>query len=265
VLFSFTGPLYHTGVPPAAVSVRFYEELNDFLPASRRKTDVHVTVPAGATVKALVEDLGVPHTQVDLLLVNGESVGFDFRLSDGDRVSVYPVFESMDVGGVSRVRPAPLRETRFVLDVHLGKLARLLRMLGFDAALDPRADDEAIARTALRERRIILSRDRGLLKRRIVTHGYLVRETGPGEQAAEVMARFDLRRAIRLFGRCMRCNVPLRACTQGEASARVPPAVAALYDTFHECPGCGRVYWKGSHWEAMRGVAEKIQGPPPEE
>ena len=146
----------------------------------------------GCTAKALIEDLGVPHTEVDLIIANGRSVGFEYRLNDADLLSVYPMFESWDIGGLSRVRAAPLRETRFALDVHLGKLARLLRMVGFDAQYSNTIADEELARLARREKRIILSRDRGLLKRRTVTHGYLVRSAAPRRQLAEVLRRFDL-------------------------------------------------------------------------
>ncbi len=158
-----------------SVTIRFYEELNDFLPAGRRKLPFSVDFPAGCTVKAAIEDLGVPHTEVDLVLVDGESVDFAHRLRDGDRIGVYPVFESFDLAGVTKVRPEPLRELRFVVDAHLGTLAGLLRMFGFDAIFAKDLADERIARLSREQARIVLTRDRGLLKRRIVTHGCLVR------------------------------------------------------------------------------------------
>ncbi len=246
-----------------SVTIRFYEELNLFLAPERRKRPFSVTFAEGNTVKAVVEDQGVPHTEVDLLLVNGNSVDFSCLLHDGDLVSVYPVFESFDISQVSQVRAAPLRETRFALDVHLGKLARLLRMLGFDSAYARQREDGDLVQLARRESRIILTRDRGLLKRRLVSHGYLVRRSDPRGQVKEVIRRFDIADRARLFGRCMRCNTPLLSCGKEDVRAQVPAVVAEAYDEFSRCPGCGRVYWKGSHWERMKKLAGEVLGSAP--
>lgn len=245
------------------VTVRFYEELNGFLPEARRRRPFSTDVPPGSTTKSLIENLGVPHTEVDLVLVNGESADFSCRLSDGDFISVYPVFESWDVGPVSRVRAEPLRVTRFIADVHLGRLARQLRMLGFDTTWARRLADEEIARDARRDHRVILSRDRGLLKRRTVTHGYLVRSLVPREQLGEVIARFDLRRRVRLFSRCMDCNAPLARVERHTVLDRVPAAVAETCSEFSRCPGCGKVFWRGTHWETMKKLATDVLGRQP--
>jgi len=241
-----------------SVTIRFYEELNDFLPARHRKSPFSVEFASGCTAKAIIEDLGVPHTEVDLIIANGSSVGFEYRLKDADLVSVYPVFESWDIGGLSRVRAAPLRETRFALDVHLGKLARLLRMVGFDAQYSNTIGDEALARLARAEKRIILSRDRGLLKRRTVTHGYLVRSAAPRKQLAEVLRRFDLTGNLSMFTRCMECNLPLTRVDKASIAALLPVVVASTYSDFSRCPGCGRVFWRGTHWERMKALAAEV-------
>jgi hypothetical protein len=217
----------------------------------------------GATAKAVIEDAGVPHTEVDLLLVNGVSVGFDYRVRDADRMSIYPVFESWDIGPVSLVRPSPLRESRFALDVHLGKLARMLRMFGFDVAYDASFDDEALARAAREERRIVLSRDRGLLKRRMVTHGYLVRSLAPREQLSEVVRRFDLASQARLFSRCMLCNATLLPVDREIVLPLLPAVVAETCTRFSRCPACGRVFWRGTHWERMKQLAAEVLQPRP--
>jgi uncharacterized protein with PIN domain len=243
-----------------AVTVRFYEELNEFLPDDRRRRPFAVDVPPGSTTKAMIEGLGVPHTEVDLVLVNGESADFARQLREGDLVSVYPMFEAWDIGPVSRVRTDPLRETRFIADVHLGKLARLLRMMGFDTAWAHDLSDEAIASAARTERRIILSRDRGLLKRRLVTHGCLVRSLAPREQLAEVLQRFDLAGQLRMFSRCMACNVPLARVTRISVLDALPAAVAETCTEFSRCPDCGRVFWRGSHWERMKKLAAEVLG-----
>ncbi len=241
-----------------SVVFRLYEELNDFLPEERRKRDFEVTCRPESTVKSIIEDMGVPHTEVDLLLVNGHSVGFDERLGDGDRVSVYPRFESFDIGPTSRVRPVPLRETRFALDVHLGKLARLLRMFGFDCLYRTALDDDELVRAARQERRIVLSRDRGLLKRRAVTHGYLVRSEIPRVQAAEIIRRFDLSSRISLFSRCMSCNTPLLKVEKSAVRTMLPAFVGDSHEQFSRCPGCAKLYWQGTHWERMKRLADDV-------
>jgi hypothetical protein len=243
-----------------SVIVRFYEELNEFLPVEMRKQSFRIDVPSGSTTKAVIENLGVPHTEVDLVLVNDESVDFFRQLVDGDRLSVYPVFESWDIGQVSRVRSVPLRETRFAADVHLGKLARLLRMLGFDTSYGNAASDDEIVSAARVQRRIILSRDRGLLKRRIVTHGYLVRSLAPREQLAEVLARFDIAGRIHMFGRCISCNAVLARTSRISVLDLLPPAVAETYTEFSRCPGCGKIFWRGTHWEGMKKMAAEVLG-----
>ena len=158
------------------------------------------------------------------------------------------------------MRAAPLRETRFALDVHLGKLARLLRMVGFDAQYSNTITDEELARLARGERRIILSRDRGLLKRRTVTHGYLVRSDAPRRQLAEVVRRFDLAGSVRMFSRCMECNVPLARVDKASIAGLLPAVVAATYNDFSRCAACGRVFWRGTHWERMRAFSAEVLG-----
>jgi uncharacterized protein with PIN domain len=252
------------GDPCGQVSVRFYQELNDFLPWEVRKRSFSASFRQGDTVKALCESLGVPHTEVDLVLVNGTSVGFDYQLRQADRLSVYPVFESLEIGGVTRVRPASLRRTRFLLDVHLGRLARLLRMLGFDSHYDNSLEDAALCRLAREQGRIILTRDRELLKRKEVTHAYWVRSHDPTRQLVEVLRRFDLQRAARPFSRCLRCNLPLRRISPEEARPAVPEYVGRSYRSFSRCPGCGRIYWRGSHWKHMkRFLSAELDRPGP--
>jgi uncharacterized protein with PIN domain len=240
---------------PTAI-LRFYEELNDFLPPKRRKRQFPVRFHAGDTVKALIESNGVPHTEVDLILVNGDSSPFERKVYPGDRISVYPVFESMEIGSVTKVRPAALRQTRFVLDVHLGRLAKLLRMLGFDTLYSNNYDDSSLSRISQEHRRIILTRDRELLKRSQITHGYCLRSDQPVEQLLEVLKRFDLRERIKPFSRCLRCNSLLRVVDKQQVRTSVPEYVAQNYDRYRTCPECGRIYWQGSHWEHMKGVLE---------
>ncbi|HWQ52466.1 MAG TPA: Mut7-C RNAse domain-containing protein [Bryobacteraceae bacterium] len=237
---------------------RFYAELNDFLPPERRARTFEHPFLDRASVKDMVEAFGVPHTEVDLILANGEPVDFAYVVRDGDRISVYPMFEALDIGPVTRVRPQPLRDPRFVLDTHLGRLAGYLRMMGFDTLYRNDYGDEELARISREERRILLTRDRGLLKRGAVTHGSYVRETAVRGQLAEVLRRFDLFRAAHPFRLCMRCNTALEPAARDQVLDRLPPRAAELYHDFLVCPGCRRIYWKGGHYERMRRFIESI-------
>lgn len=234
--------------------LRFYAELRDFLddPDGRvvRRFDV------SPSVKDLIESSGVPHTEVDLVLVNGEAVPFSRRIADGDRVSVYPVFESFDIEGVTRVRSVPLRTTRFVLDVHLGRLARYLRLVGFDTDYRPDRDDAELVRKSVAEGRILLTRDVGLLKHGALTHGYFVRSTDPRDQLLEVVRRLHLAGAIEPYRRCMACNDLIEEVPKAAIQDRLPEGVRREQDLFWRCAGCGRLYWRGSHFRHLEELVD---------
>ena len=236
---------------------RFYEELNDFLNPARRRVPFSYACARQATVKNAIEALGVPHTEVELILANGESVDFAYRVRDGDRISVYPQFEAMDVTPLLRVRERPLRLTRFVADAHLGALAKYLRLLGFDTLYRNDFHDREIAAIAARERRIVLSRDKGLLMQRNITHGCYVRAVRPLAQIEEVLQRLDLFRRVRPFSRCLICNAELETLSKAEAATRVPADTARFYDEFRYCRRCDRVYWPGPHFHRMKAVLDK--------
>ncbi|MBW8328628.1 MAG: Mut7-C ubiquitin/RNAse domain-containing protein [Thiobacillus sp.] len=241
-----------------SATFRFYEELNDFLAPARRKQEFSVPCAQGATTKHMIEALGVPHTEVELILVNGESADFDRLLQDGDRVAVYPPFEALDVTPLLRVRDTLLRETRFVADAHLGGLAHMLRMLGFDTLYDNHFQDDAIVAIAEQDGRIVLTRDREMLKRRAVTHGCYVHTLKSEDQLREIVERLDLARSARPFTLCLHCNAPLRPIDKASVLDRLPPRVREHYERFSTCDACGRVYWEGSHWRNMRRVLDGV-------
>jgi len=233
---------------------RFYEELNDFLPPALRQGEFERACALGATVKHMIEALGVPHTEVELILINGESSGFDQILREGDRVAVYPTFEAFDVTPLLRLRDQPLRVTRFVADVHLGGLAHLLRATGFNTLFDTGLNDTAIAAIASRDHRIVLTRDCELLKRREITHGCFVRARKASLQLREVFERLDLARSARPFTLCVRCNAPLRRVEKLLVRQRVPEPVFDRYERFSSCEVCGRIFWEGRHQQRMLAV-----------
>ena len=234
----------------SVASLRFYAELNDFLPEESRGKELTRYFSVGGSVKDFVESFGVPHTEVDLVLANGKPVDFSYPVRDGDLVSVYPVFESLDIGSVSRVRPVPLRALRFLLDVHLGRLAAYLRMAGFDALYGSQASGAELASMVARERRVLLTRDRYLLMRTAVERGYWVRSTEPRQQLLEVVKRFDLVGCMRPFTRCLECNTSLEEASREAVWERLPPKIRGK-EVFAVCPSCQRVYWEGSHYERM--------------
>lgn len=230
---------------------RFYAELNDFLPLSQRKKSIAYAFNGHPAIKDAIEAIGIPHTEVDLIVANGESVGFGHPLRDGDRVAVYPVFESLDISRIVRLRDRPLRRTAFILDVHLGKLARLLRMLGFDVLYRTDYDDPEIIRIALAEHRIILTRDRRMLFNRTVTHGRWLHSTNAEEQAREVIHRFDLGNQIRRFLRCPMCNGLLKPVDKEAILDRLELLTKKYYTEFFQCPDCLQIYWKGTHYDRI--------------
>ncbi len=244
----------------AQVELRFYEELNDFLAPGLRRTAFTHRFDRRTSVKDMIESFGVPHTEVDVILVNGRSVDFSHIVQDADRISVYPVFESFDVTPLVRLRPAPLRKPAFVLDANLGRLARYLRLLGFDCLYRNDYDDDTVAGIAGDGQRTVLTRDRILLRRRIITRGYFVREVRPRLQTREVLSRFDLHRLVKPFSRCMHCNGELQAVDKQVIEDRLEPRTRKYYRTFRICSSCGRIYWQGSHHKRLQQLVDELTG-----
>ena len=237
---------------------RFYAQLNDFLPIKRRKVNFVHCFKNSASIKDTIEALGVPHTEVDLILANGKSVNFSYLIQDSDRFSVYPFFKSIDITPLLRVRLPSLPFPRFVLDVHLGKLTRDLRLLGFDSLYRNDYCDRELARSSSSQRRILLTRDRNLLKRSMITYGYFVRATNPWQQLLEVLRRFDLFGQIDPWQRCLHCNGLIFPVSKALVSDRLPPKTKQYYDEFRLCSQCDRIYWKGSHYEHMLQFIKQI-------
>lgn len=230
---------------------RFYEELNDFLQAQRRKNTFRFAFAGSPGIKDPIEALGVPHTEIDLIIVNGNSVGFDYRLKNNDRVSVYPVFESFDISPLVRLREKPLREIRFVIDVNLGQLARNLRLLGFDCLYRNDYTDSEVVAIGVQEKRIILTRDKRLLFHREITHGCLITQDDSLQQIKQVVKRFQLENKIKPFHRCLKCNGSIQSVNKRQIQDRLYPKTRRYYDKFYQCMECNQVYWQGPHFDHM--------------
>lgn len=238
---------------------RFYGNLNDFLPPHRQQVEFARRIKDQGSIKDAIEALGVPHPEVSLILVNGESVGFDYWVQSDDRISVYPQGITPDRAAISRVQPPPLSQIRFVLDVHLGKLATYLRLLGFDSLYRNDYNDDELAQISSQEQRILLTQDRGLLKRSMVTYGYAVRSDNPEEQTAEILERFDLYSAIAPFQRCPRCNGKLVSVEKNSIQDQIPYYTRLHYDEFSQCQSCHQIYWKGAHYARIQSLIDRVR------
>jgi uncharacterized protein with PIN domain len=239
-------------------SFRFYASLNDFLHPNDAHQQVRYAFWGNPAIKDAIEAIGPPHPEVELILVNGRSASFGYALQDGDHASVFPRFHRMKIDSISKVRPATVERWRFVLDSHLGQLARYLRMLGFDCLYDNAADDHALAHLSRLEQRVLLTRDRGLLKRSEVRYGYCVRADQPRRQLVEIVARFELIDSMAPFTRCMCCNVVLEDVTVDAVKQYVPERILQSQDRFRGCTHCGRIYWRGSHYARMQALIAAV-------
>lgn len=239
---------------------RFYDELNDFLPSRQRGTTITHYFDWRASIKDMIESLGVPHAEVDVILVNDAAVDFSHIVVDGDDVHVYPRLEMVATDTALALRPPlPLR-ARFVLDTHLGRLAAYLRMIGFDTLYRNDYPDDELAQISYQQDRILLTRDIGLLKRSMVVHGYFVRATNPRRQIKEVVQRFDLHDQVAPFKHCMKCNGLLMPVAKQAIIDQLPRSTAQHYDHFHQCQSCAQVYWKGPHFQRMQALIVQALG-----
>ncbi len=238
--------------PEYTAAFRFYAELNDFLAPAQRQRSLPYRFSGHPGIKDPIEVFGVPHTEVELIIVNGQPVGFDYQLQTGDRVAVYPVFESLDISPLLKLREKPLRNPRFILDVNLGKLAKRMRLLGFDCLYRNDYRDAEVVNIAVNEQRIVLTRDRRLLYAKHISHGYWVRAVDVYSQVDEVLRRFDLYSSIQPFARCLVCNGVLAPVAKADILERLEPKTRLYYEDFYRCTDCQRIYWEGSHMQDMR-------------
>jgi len=236
---------------------RFYEELNDFLPKHRRKTDFEAEFKGKRSIKDMIEALGVPHTEIDLILVNGKSVDFNYILQDEDLVSVYPVFESLNIKDVTLLRKIPLRRNKFIADINLGDIVKYMRVLGFDLYYDPLLSTREIIEISKKENRIILTRSKKLLKFKDVTHGIFIRPGTTTEQIRRIIDYLDIKDDIKSFSRCLRCNTLLKSVLKENILDRIPPKTKEFCDEYVQCQSCDKIYWKGTHFINMKKIVRQ--------
>lgn len=241
---------------------RVYAELNDFLPDHRKQVVFRENFSEYESIKHVLESLGIPHPEISLILINGQAVKFSERPDDRDLISVYPAFRNLETDSDDRIKPPRPSCPKFILDSHLGKLAGNLRILGFDVKYQNNFADQELALLAVDENRILLTRDRGLLKRKEIHWGYIVRDDDPWRQTLSVIKRFDLGEEIQPFIRCARCNGILLSVKKQEVWDQLEPLTRRYYQDFKRCDSCQQVYWKGSHFRELDGFVRTmmIQG-----
>ena len=224
----------------------FHGRLNDFLNRDQKGQQITVDFRGRQSIKHLAESLGVPHPEIGKIEVNGLNGAPGTITQDGDHIEIQPI-ENGYPG-----------EPRFLLDCHLGRLSAHLRMLGFDCWYQNDYEDSKLAEIASQGERILLTRDRRLLMRKVIVQGYCLRSLDPLEQTEEVVQRFELKDKIQPFHRCLRCNHPLETVDKDVILERLEPLTRKYFDEFHICPNCGQIYWKGSHYERMQKLIEQV-------
>jgi uncharacterized protein len=245
-----------TEVKLFTVRLDLHGDLDFFLRSGARHRSIERSLGEKTSVKDVIESCGVPHPEVDLILVNGQPVDFGYVITGDADIELYPVGTGIPKSKEQRLQAAT--SSRFVADGHLGKLARNLRLLGFDVAYDPQAEDRQLLRVMERENRALLTRDRRLLMHAVVKTGYCPRSQNADEQTVEVIRRFDLLRSLTPFTRCLRCNAPLQKVSKAEVIERLEPLTKIYYEQFRRCTGCSQIYWAGSHFSKLQKRLEKI-------
>lgn len=246
---------------PNSAVIKFTGSLNDFIPGSKSHQMQKISFGGNPSVKDFIEARGVPHVEVDVILVNGHSEDFSYNLENGDRIKVYSADAEWqsDVEKILQLQPAYPDPISFILDVHLGALARILRLAGFDTDYRNDRDDATIVRKACDEQRVVLTRDVDLLKYKNLQFGYWVRNTDPEKQAGEVIKHFRLKDQIQPFSRCLSCNGRLQSVEKEKVWDKIPPKVKEWRNSFTQCERCGKVYWKGTHYNRLLKKLERVK------
>lgn len=246
------------------IIIHFYETLNDMLKPDQRDIDLIYVLTETRSVKDLVESIGIPHTEIDLIIVNGTSVNFNYQVKNKDNIALYPYSTQQDSNSPGNVPlihciPEIFDHPRFVLDVHLGKLAAYLRMLGFDSLYNNHYDDPDLADISENEERVLLTCDRKLLMRKQITLGYFVRSRRPQQQLLEVVFRYNLYNQSKPFTRCILCNGEMQPVEKSTIELQLQEKTKQHYDDFFQCSSCRKIYWKGSHYLKMKQIINDLK------
>lgn len=238
---------------------RFYGRLNRFLPDDQEKRPYRHHFKGRQSIKDRIEVVGVPHTEVEVILANNKPVDFSYLVENNDRLAVYPHFYQLELEEAHRLREPYSGKPRFIADVHLGKLAKYLRRFNFDTIYRNDLQDDEIVETGVEEQRIILTRDHGILMRKQVTYGQFIYNDDPRTQLYEVFERYDLDKYYDGDGsRCPNCNSKLVEVDKKEIIERLEPKTKKYFERFKICRECDKIYWEGSHYKRMEVLFAKI-------
>lgn len=241
--------------PDKKIRLIVHGSLNDFLDKGLSDpTRLTISFELSPSVKDLMESKGIPHTAVFRVLVNGAPESADYNVVPDDEIEVFPM-EEVDPDELETIFSSP---PAFIADSHLAKLGRDLRLLGIDTLINEDKEDAEIIRLSNNEKRMILTRNLNLLRHGSTQYGYWVRSEDPDQQLDEVLSRFDLFEMIQPFSRCMACNGMLDEVSPEEVREEVPPKVREWCDQYHRCKDCGKVYWKGSHYDKLKEKVERV-------
>ena len=233
--------------------------MNDFLTPVCGKRDFKSEFKGRESVKDKIEALGVPHTEVDLILVNGRSVGFDYIIEDSDYISVYPVIEPpLTMPNITHLRRLPTGNSRFIADINIHDIVKTMRALGLDVFEDPIFSPEEIVDISINEKRIVLSTSRKLLKRKRVVHGIFIRHGDREAQVQKIVDSLSLKGLCKPFSRCLLCNTLLEMVAKESVWERIPPKTRNHCNDFARCPSCDRLYWKGTHYQKIKAKVDRI-------
>ena len=238
------------------VRLTFHGDLGFFL----RSKSAHLErrLSERTSVKDIIEACGVPHPEVDLILVDGQATGFERVVAQDAVVDVHGIDpERFTLFPENRLQVHNIR--KFVADGHLGKLVRDLRLLGIDVTYDRDAQDPALVKISSGQDRALLTRDRRLLMHSAIRHGCYLRSQNPLEQTIQVMNRFDLSANLAPFSRCLRCNALLEPADKQKIIHQLEPLTKVYYNEFRRCPECSQVYWSGSHFEKLQKRIQMIE------
>ncbi|MCX7983448.1 MAG: Mut7-C ubiquitin/RNAse domain-containing protein [Bacteroidetes bacterium] len=237
------------------ITVRCYAELNDYLPPDQRYKDFQLVFPTQPTLEQVLLTLGLNLNYVDLVIRNKTSITRLTLLANGDRISIYPTLESFDISSLEKLHPIPLRQPTYIADVHLGKLAKLLRLMGFDTLYFKSADYKYIIQCSLEEQRCILSKSDLYKSKPYVQRYFQITTQYPREQLREVFNRFDLWNCVHPFTRCLTCNTLLTKVEKHAVKQElIPQRVFSWCTEYQYCSNCVKYFWKGTHYERMINV-----------
>lgn len=237
---------------------RFHGALNYFLPRNQKHKAIPYQFDWKASVKDMIEAIGPPHPEIELVTANGISVDWGYIVQPNDDIHAYPDFDTLDIPNKVQLIPDYPGKPRFILDTHLGRLASYLRMMGFHTLYENDYEDDVLAQISHDEQRIVLTRDVGVLKRGIVVYGYFVRNIDPRLRLHEIAERYDLAPQAEPFSICTRCNGNLHPIDEANLPADIPDNVRETYDIFHQCDDCGQIYWAGSHHQRIAALIDEV-------